>query len=293
MVLGATGAGKSTLINGMVNYIMGVEWKDNFRIKLITEEFKSQAHSQTSTITAYTIHRMEGSRVPYNLTIIDTPGYENTAGLKRDGLITEQIKEFFSLKGRNGISHLDVIGFVPQSALARLTHTQQYIFDSILAIFGKDVSKNIFMMVTSADGQKPPVNTAVEEAKIPHSAFFKFNNSALSANNIIEGGDDNFDEMFGINSFKKFFATLQNTQSVSLVMAKDVLEKRDKLQAIIEGLQRQMQACLAEMETLRQDKPVTHGVVYVQICTLKKESTFDSHLHLLEKSTCRTTQNGW
>ncbi len=45
-----------------------------------------------------------------------------------------------------------------------------------------------------------------------------------------------------------------------------------------------MQACLAEMETLRQDKPVTHGVVYVQICTLKKESTFDSHLHLLEKA---------
>ena len=134
MVLGATGAGKSTLINGMVNYIMGVEWKDNFRFKLVTEEVKSQAHSQTSTITAYTIHHMEGSRVPYTLTIIDTPGFGDTAGLKRDNLITEQIKEFFALKGRNGISHLDGIGFVTQSALARLTHTQQYIFDSILAI---------------------------------------------------------------------------------------------------------------------------------------------------------------
>ncbi len=141
MVLGATGAGKSTLINGMVNYIMGVEWKDNFRFKLVTEEVKSQAHSQTSTITAYTIHRMEGSRIPYSLTIIDTPGFGDTAGLKRDNLITEQIKEFFSLEGRNGISHLDAIGFVTQSALARLTHTQQYIFDSILAIFGKDVSR--------------------------------------------------------------------------------------------------------------------------------------------------------
>ncbi len=57
------------------------------------------------------------------------------------------------------------------------------------------------MMVTFADGQKPPVITAVEEAKIPHSAFFKFNNSALFAD--IEGGDDNIDKMFwrmGINS---------------------------------------------------------------------------------------------
>ena len=55
MVLGATGAGKSTLINGMVNYILGVEWKDQFRFKLIADEGQgSQAESQTKSITAYT-----------------------------------------------------------------------------------------------------------------------------------------------------------------------------------------------------------------------------------------------
>ncbi len=80
------------------------------------------------------------------------------------------------------------------------------------------------------DGQKPPVITAVEKAKLYHSALFKFNNTA---NNIIEGGDDNFNKMFwrilmGINSFKKFFATFQNTQSFSLVMTKDVLDRRSK-----------------------------------------------------------------
>jgi len=84
MVVGATGAGKSTLINGMVNYILGVTWKDDFRFKLIVDEVKSQTKSVTSEITAYTIFHMEGSRVPYNLTVIDTPGFGDTSGLERD-----------------------------------------------------------------------------------------------------------------------------------------------------------------------------------------------------------------
>jgi type IV secretory pathway ATPase VirB11/archaellum biosynthesis ATPase len=49
MVLGATGAGKSTLVNRMINYILGVTWDDTFRFKLVDEgTAKSQAHSQTS-----------------------------------------------------------------------------------------------------------------------------------------------------------------------------------------------------------------------------------------------------
>ncbi|NEQ41111.1 MAG: hypothetical protein F6K40_34850 [Okeania sp. SIO3I5] len=133
MLVGATGTGKSTLINGMVNYLLGVEWKDDFRFKLITDEGgQSQAHSHTKLITAYTIHKVEGFLVPYTLTIVDTPGFGDTRGLKGDKFITNQIREFFSMP--NGISHIDCIGFVTPSSLARLTPTQKYIFDAILSI---------------------------------------------------------------------------------------------------------------------------------------------------------------
>ena len=64
MLVGATGSGKTTLINSMINYYFGVEYEDNFRFKLITEEDngkRNQAHSQTSWITAYTIFTRKDS----------------------------------------------------------------------------------------------------------------------------------------------------------------------------------------------------------------------------------------
>ena len=102
---------------------------------------KSQAHSQTSWITAYTLHRGEGSPIPYSLTIIDTPGFGDTEGIERDKKIADQIKHFFSVHPPEGIDVLHGIGFVAQSALARLSHSQKYIFDSILCIYGRDVAK--------------------------------------------------------------------------------------------------------------------------------------------------------
>ena len=98
-------------------------------------------------------------------------------------------------------------------------------------------------MVTFADGQKPPVIAAVQEAKIPFSHFFKFNNSALFTATKSDDEEDNFDEMFwkmGSASFKKFFHEFERAECVSLLLAKDVLNERQKLETIIQGLQQQV-----------------------------------------------------
>ncbi len=255
LVVGATGAGKSTLINGMVNYIMGVEWKDEFRFKIVTEQVSSQAYSVTKEITAYTIHPMEGSAIPYIFTIVDTPGFGDTEGLSRDTFITNQIKEFFSLQPPNGIDHLDGIGFVTQSSLPRLTPTQKYIFDSILSIFGKDVKNSFFMMITFSDGKNPPVLEAIEQAQISYDSFFKFNNSALFANNANAGFDEMFWQM-GHESFKHFFAKFSTTSSVSLQLTNEVLKEREQLETLIEGLNPQIKWGLAKIEEMRQEKRV-------------------------------------
>jgi hypothetical protein len=103
LFMGETGSGKTTMINAMMNYVLGVEFEDDFRFKLIQEDVKggSQAHSQTQKVTAYDIHHQNGFRVPFSLTIVDTPGFGDTRGTERDNEITSAIREFF--QHQNGI----------------------------------------------------------------------------------------------------------------------------------------------------------------------------------------------
>lgn len=103
LLMGATGSGKTTMINAMINYILGVEWKDPFRFMLVNEDLRgdSQAHSQTTGVTAYDIHYREGFRIPFSLTIVDTPGFGDTVGIDRDKEITSAVKQFF--EHQNGI----------------------------------------------------------------------------------------------------------------------------------------------------------------------------------------------
>ncbi|XP_055486238.1 uncharacterized protein LOC129693447 [Leucoraja erinacea] len=303
MVLGATGTGKTTLINGMINYILGVEWGDNFRYMLIQEETgKSQAESQTSSITAYMLHHQVGFNIDYSLTIIDTPGF-CTRGISRDQQITEQIREFFS--SPQGVDQIDAVCFVVQASLARLTYTQKYVFDSILSMFGKDIAENIHIMVTFADGQPPPVLDILQSAEVPCPkdtaglpVHFKFNNSAIFAqrptsvnygyecrshdSGIGGGNDDNFDAMFwkmGANSMKKFFTALNTMETKSLSLTREVLKERKQFEVTVEGLQIQIRVVLAKREELR----ITQQVLNQHQTELDAKMTQQNVMESLER----------
>ena len=243
MVVGATGAGKSTLINGIANYILGVQWEDGFRFKLIVDEVtESQAFSQTQNISSYSFPVFKDSPFPYQLTVVDTPGFGDTRGLERDEEITACIKTFFS---KSGIDYLNGIGFVAQSSLARLTHTQKYIIDSILSVFGRDIAEKLFMMTTFADGAYPPVmgaiTTHIRDSKPPiplkveELSFFKFNNSAL-----FNGTRKKKSKMYwdvGYKSFEDFFQHLGKAKQQSLSQTRKVLDERSSLQTLVQGIQ--------------------------------------------------------
>ena len=285
MILGATGAGKTTLINSMINYLFGIRFEDDFRLQLISENSgKSQAHSQTRCITSYTIYEMKGFKLQYPLTIVDTPGYGDTEGLKRDRIITKQIRTFFSLSAKHGIDHLDGVGFVVQSALARLTNTQKFIFDSILSLFGKDVEQNIFIMITFADAERPPVLDAIDKAQISYNTYYEFNNSAFFADKTQNEDLTNLFWEMGNNSFEKFFTNFAMSKEVSLTCTRKVLDQRKKLDVTVYAIQRMIELGVAKIEELEKEKEVLRN--HQTKINANEKFTYDIRITKQRKTEC-------
>ena len=55
MVIGGTGVGKTTLIDTITNYILGVKRDDEFRYRIIDDSAKDQKDSVTTNVTRYYI----------------------------------------------------------------------------------------------------------------------------------------------------------------------------------------------------------------------------------------------
>ena len=200
---------------------------------------------------------MSGSRLDYDLHIVDTPGFDDTRGISRDRAIIDQIREFFSTRGNQGITYLDAVCFVTQAPLARLTPPQRYLFDAILSIFGQDIANNICILITFADGNEPPVIEALQAANVPFGKCYKFNNSALFTS--AKNKESNFGSLFwkmGQSSFRIFFDELQFVETKSLQLTKEVLQLRKNIETTIEGLQPQIHEGMNTLNTIRQEKDI-------------------------------------
>lgn len=237
LIVGATGEEKSILINGMANYILGIKWNDSYRFKLITNEGnRLQASSQTKWITAYTFPRRNGSPVPYNLTIINTPGFVGTEDFKQ---ITAQMKSFFEkCLVDGGLDTIHSICIVAKGSEAQLTKTQKYVCDSILRKFGKVIQDNIFL-ISFVDEHSPPVLDAFKAAKIPvQPTWFKFNSET------------------GTMNFKDFFNHFEKAKAINLQQIRDVLKEGEQLRAFVQSLQLQVINGINKVNSLHKEKEI-------------------------------------
>ncbi|KAI9528987.1 hypothetical protein NQZ68_015754 [Dissostichus eleginoides] len=110
LLVGETGSGKSTLINSLINYAMGVEFEQNEWYQIVQDEKKSQSESQTSDVTVYEVFGFEDRTLPFSLTIIDTPGFGHTEATEQDVLVSERLLDLF--RSRDGVHEIDVVCLV-------------------------------------------------------------------------------------------------------------------------------------------------------------------------------------
>ncbi|KAK7880099.1 hypothetical protein WMY93_033239 [Mugilogobius chulae] len=246
LLVGATGTGKSTLINALVNYVMGVQFKDKVWFEIIADEKdRPQSDSQTSEISVYEIFGFEGKTVPYSLTIIDTPGYGDTRGKAHDEIVTQKLQNLFTVP--DGVAVIDAVGFVLKASENRLDERMACIFNSVTSLFAKDLEKNIVVMMTHSDGGEPTnALQALEDAKIQCARdknhvpiYFQFNNRQKEEIKAERGVERAASFAFGTTEYgmKDFTDFLGETQPKSLTNTIKVLKERERLTACMQNLE--------------------------------------------------------
>ena len=256
MVLGETGSGKTTLLNSFLNFLLGIKYEDKFRYKIIVENkiHKSTGESVTNNVNIYNI-RINNSLIKFPcFKIVDTPGFGDTRGLDFDKKIIEMIEDTF----KNRCDSINAICFVAKSNEMRLSDHLKYILGEVMSIFGKDVGENFIAMLTFCDGQVPNIVPILESKESKFSEireqindpwYLIFNNSAIFC-----GIKQKFTEFFwniGMDSFRCFLGKLRLLPPKSLILTKEVLILRRRLEAIIIGFRPQIDRSLVVMENIR------------------------------------------
>ena len=200
----------------------------------------------------YKIFPKDGSRLNYTLKIIDTPGFGDTRGIKRDEDIVDQIQQLFSEKGDRGVSFIDAVCFIVKAPDVRLTVEHKYIFKSIMSLFGKDIASNICTLITFADGGDPPVLASLKESDLPFGKTFHFNNYALFAENKSTDPLSPIYWEMGNESFLMFFEHISHLETKSLCQTKNVLDEREQLKTIILGIRPKLTAGLSKLAELEE-----------------------------------------
>ncbi|XP_016339867.1 uncharacterized protein LOC107687155 [Sinocyclocheilus anshuiensis] len=261
LMVGETGTGKTTLINAIVNYMLGVKREDKVWFEITDDQGNWKDHSSTAIITVYGVY---DQKIPDDLTIIDTPGYGNTHGITFDKEIAMNLLRLYE----DGLHEIDAVCLVIDASQTRLSDRQIYIFDAVQSLFGRDIAENIVLLFTHSTGA-PPKNAllAVKEAKIKCAVndkkkpvYFLFDNCQSDAadeeqETIPEQSSEDFKEKswnLSHSGMMGFFTFLENIKPKTLHMTQEVLQKRNQLEANVSNLKLRIQVMDQKQNELKQ-----------------------------------------
>lgn len=249
IVIGETGCGKTTLLNCLINFLMGIKQDDDFRYIIIDEkDNKNKEDSHTLNINSYYILPANKDIPP--IKIVDTPGFGDT----REFFDSEVLEKFQNFLEKE--MSILLICFVMKSTTNRNTEFQKYVINNILGLFGKDIISNFVLLFTFCDGGKPLFINSLTSNENPFSKiisnisdpwYISFNNSAIFSDK------ENFRNVYWnicYDGFSKLLFKLENIEKKNLNLTKKVIRFRKEILNKAYSLNIILDDCLEAENTL-------------------------------------------
>lgn len=238
LLLGETGAGKTTIVNAVVNFMFGVKFLDDFRLQVKDQRVSNDrkaTESQTDFITVYIVYHQEGMMHEFNLIVIDTPGLADTRGIQYQRNVMGQLEMF--LTSDYGIDDLSCIGLVAKANTNRDFIFQKDLLREIMSVLGNNVPEITQLFATFAV-EKPMVDQIVRNAGVEFNDMYEFDNGVLFAPHKLSSDVRKRDrDMLSyrwetmIEQYERLFSALVNAVpvSVKLLREKKLVEKSLKI----------------------------------------------------------------
>ncbi|XP_071522755.1 uncharacterized protein [Panulirus ornatus] len=255
LLLGETGAGKTSIINAMVNHLFGVALEDNFRFQLkdyTGSDDKHQVDNQTEYITAYLIYHQTGMHFEGNCVLIDTPGFGDTK------VPLEKLKVF--LTKDFGLNNLNCIGLVAKANQNRILAHHIETFTKFTSILGNNVSGISKLLATFASDSDPALVEVMRHTGIQFTDVYRLDNWPLYVTDTVDLSEKSHHAYLQYKwnnmqaEYARFFEALLESSPVSLKPTRDLIEATNHLEQIKGKLKKNVKATAELVNTLRREK---------------------------------------